>query len=82
MVQDYWYLNKWKIKNNHLLPLISEIIKNIETKKMFTKMDLRWDYNNVRIKEGDEWKVVFTTPEELFEPTVIFFRLTNLLAIF
>ena len=41
------------------------------------KMDLWWGYNNVRIKEGDEWKVVFTTPEGLFEPTVMFFRLTN-----
>jgi len=41
------------------------------------KMDLRWRYNNVRIKEGDEWKAAFTMPEGLFEPTVMFFRLTN-----
>ena len=40
-------------------------------------MDLRWGYNNMRIKEGDEWKAAFTTPEGLFEPTVMFFRLTN-----
>ena len=46
-------------------------------KKVFTKMDLRWEYNNVRIKEGDEWKAAFTTPEGLFEPTVMFFGLTN-----
>ena len=45
-------------------------------------MDLRWGYNNVRIKEGDEWKAVFTTPEGLFEPTVMFFGLTNSLATF
>ena len=44
---------------------------------MFTKMDLRWGYNNIRIKEEDEWKVAFTTPEGLFEPTVIFFGLMN-----
>ena len=44
---------------------------------MFTKMDLRWGYNNVRIKEGDEWKAAFTTPEGSFEPTVMFFGLTN-----
>jgi len=31
----------------------------------------------VRIKEGDEWKAMFTTPEGSFEPTVMFFRLTN-----
>ena len=40
-------------------------------------MDLRWRYNNVQIKKGDEWKVAFTTPEGSFEPTVMFFRLTN-----
>jgi len=40
-------------------------------------MNLRWGYNNVRIKEENEWKAVFTTPEGSFEPTVMFFRLTN-----
>jgi len=45
-------------------------------------MDLRWGYNNVRIKERDEWKTVFTMLEGSFEPTVMFFRLTNSLAIF
>jgi len=40
-------------------------------------MDLRWRYNNVRIKKGNEWKAAFTTPEGLFEPTVMFFGLTN-----
>ena len=43
----------------------------------FTKIDLRWGYNNMRIKEGDKWKTAFTTPEGLFEPTVMFFGLTN-----
>jgi len=41
-------------------------------RKVFTKLDLRWGYNNVRIKEGDEWKVAFTN-----EPTVMYFGLTN-----
>jgi len=75
-------LNEWTIKNNYPLPLISDVLENIRTKKIFTKIDLRWEYNNVRIKEGDEWKVAFTTPEGSFEPTVIFFRLTNSPAIF
>jgi len=43
---------------------------------------LRWGYNNVWIKEGDEWKVAFTTPKGSFEPTVIFFELTNSLVTF
>ena len=36
----------------------------------------------MKIKEGDEWKVAFTTPEGSFKPTVMFFRLTNSPAIF
>ena len=41
MVQDYKYLNEWTIKNNYLLPLISDVLENIGMKKVFTKMDLR-----------------------------------------
>jgi len=77
MVQDYWYLNEWMIKNNYLLLLILNVLENMGMKKLFTKMDLRWGYNNIRIKEGDEWKAAFTTPEGSFEPTVMFFGLTN-----
>ena len=82
MVQDYRYLNEWTIKNNYPLPLILDVLENIRTKKIFTKMNLRWGYNNVRIKEGDEWKAAFTMPEGLFEPTVMFFGLTNSSATF
>ena len=55
-----------------------DVLENIRTKKIFIKMDLRWRYNNVRIKEEDEWKTAFTTLEGLFEPLVMFFGLTNL----
>ena len=82
MVQDYRYLNEWTIKNNYPLSLISDVLENIGTKKVFIKMDLRWGYNNVRFKEGDKWKTVFTTPEGSFELMVMFFGLTNSLAIF
>ena len=77
MVQDYCYLNEWTIKNNYPLPLISDVLENIGIKKVFTKMDLRWGYNNIRIKEGDKWKAVFMMPEGSFEPTMMFFGLTN-----
>jgi len=46
-------------------------------KKVFTKMDLRWGYNNVQIKEEDKWKAAFTTLEGSFKPIVMFFGLTN-----
>jgi len=82
MVQNYQYLNEWMIKNNYPLPLISDVLENIGTKKLFTKIDLRWRYNNMRIKEDDEWKAAFTMLEGSFEPTVMFFGLTNSPAIF
>jgi len=82
MVQDYRYLNSWTIKNNYPLLLILDLIDSIRKKKVFTKMDLQWGYNNVRIKEGDEWKAVFSMPEGLFEPTVMLFGLTNSSATF
>ena len=82
MVQDYQYLNSWTIKDNYLLLLISDLIDSIRKKKVFTKMDLQWGYNNVRINEGDECKAAFSMLEGSFEPTVMFFGLTNLPATF
>ena len=41
------------------------------------KLDIRWGYNNVRLKQGDEWKAAFITNRGLFEPTVMFFGLMN-----
>ena len=51
-------------------------------KKVFTKMDLRWGFNNVRIKKGDKQKGAFTMYVGFFEPTVMFFGMTNLPATF
>ena len=40
-------------------------------------MDVRWGYNNIRIRKGDEWKAAFKTNRGLFEPTVMFFGMCN-----
>jgi len=53
MVMDYHNLNSQIVKNNYPLPLITELIDNMGSKRVFTKMDLRWGFNNVRIKKGD-----------------------------
>ena len=77
IVQDYRYVNKFTVKNSYPLPLISDLVDNMGTKRVFTKMDLRWGYNNIRIKESDKWKAAFTTHIGSFKPVVMFFGLTN-----
>ena len=74
-VQDYRYLNDHTVKNAYPLPLITDLVNNLQQFSRFTKFDVHWGYNNIRIKEGDEWKAVFITQLGLFEPTVMFFRL-------
>ncbi len=76
-VQDYWPVNEWTIKNCYPLPLIPQLIDQLRGCTLFTKFDIKWGYNNVRIKDRDQWKAVFTTNKGLFEPTVMFFGLTN-----
>jgi len=70
------------IKNGYSLLLIADILDKIEKKKIFTKLDLRWEYNNVRIKKNNEWKAVFIMHIGVYKPTVMYFELTNSLVIF
>ena len=76
-VQDYRKLNESTVKNRYPLPLIQELVDKLKGSRVFSKLDVRWGYNNVRIKEGDEWKAAFRTNRGLSEPTVMFFCLTN-----
>ncbi len=76
-VQDYQKLNEQTIQDNYPLPLIKTILEQLQGRSLFTKFDIRWGYNNIRIKEGDEWKAAFKTLKGLFEPRVMFFELTN-----
>ena len=78
LVQDYRKLNQITIKDKMPLPLIGEVINKLKEAKYFNKLDLIWGYNNVRIKEGDEWKTAFLMNKGLFEPQVIYFGLCNL----
>ena len=75
--QDYQYVNEHTIRNAYPLPLISDLVNKLWDAKVFTKFDVRWGYNNVRIKDGHQWKAAFVTHRGLFEPTVMFFGLTN-----
>ena len=70
-------MNSITVKNCYPIPLISKLIMQLRGAKYFTKLDVRWGFNNVRIQEGNEWKATFRTNRGLFEPQVMFFGLTN-----
>jgi hypothetical protein len=76
-IVDYRALNEWTVRNVYPLPLIGSIIDRLQGKTCFTKMDLRWGFNNIQIEEEDRWKAVFKTPFGMHEPLVMPFGLTN-----
>src|SRR5258708_25611842 len=78
LVQDYQKLNEIiMIKNSYPLPLVSNVLTRLHNAEWFTTLDLCWGFNNVHLKEGDEWKAAFSTNRGLFEPLIMFFSLCN-----
>ena len=77
LVQDYRKLNQVMIKDKTPLPLIREVINKLKEARYFNKLDLIWGYNNIWIKEGNEWKAAFLTNKGLFKPQVMYFGLYN-----
>ena len=61
LVQDYQKLNEITVKNSYPLPLVSDILTCLHDAEFFTVLDLCWGFNNVWIKEDDEWKAAFQT---------------------
>jgi hypothetical protein len=58
---DYCTLNKITVKNRYPLPLSGDLIDRLSQAKLYTKIDLRVGYNNIRIAKGEEWKTAFRT---------------------
>ncbi|KAJ3518444.1 hypothetical protein NM688_g9438 [Phlebia brevispora] len=81
-VMDYRALNAITVKNRYPIPRIADLIDSLSQASIFTKIDLRWGYNNVRIRKGDEWKTAFVTKRGLFEATVMYFGFSNAPATF
>ena len=79
---DYRYLNSISIKQDKPIPLVGDLVDKLKKSKIFTKMDLRYGYHLVRIREGDEWKTAFTTTKGLFEYTVMPLGFCNAPAVF
>ncbi|QRW19754.1 Retrotransposable element Tf2 protein [Rhizoctonia solani] len=82
LVVDYRCLNNRTKKNVYPLPRPDDLMAQLHGAKIFTKLDLRWGYNNVQVKEGDKWKTAFCTKYSLYKSLVMTFGLTNAPAAF
>ena len=81
-VVDYRRLNSLTVPDRYPLPLIQELVDKVSKAKIFSKVDVRAGYNNIRIKDGDQAKAAFKTNMGLYEPVVMPFGLRNAPAVF
>ena len=74
---DYRPLNAVTRKDVTPLPNLAQCIEDLQGMELFSKFNMRWGYNNIQIREEDQWKGAFKTRRELFEPKVMFFGMCN-----
>jgi hypothetical protein len=79
---DYRALNEVTIKNKYPLPCIEDLFNPLKGARVFSKIDLRSRYHQLRIRPSDIAKTAFTTKYGLYEYTVMSFWLTNTPAYF
>ncbi|QRV99243.1 Transposon Tf2-7 polyprotein [Ceratobasidium sp. AG-Ba] len=77
LVTDYRKINNITIPDQFPMPLQVELVDQVKNAKIYSKLDLRWGFNNIRIKEGDEWKTAFRTAYGIYEYLVMPFGLKN-----
>lgn len=82
MCVDYRALNKVTIRNNYPIPLVADCFDQLSKATVFTKLDLRSGYWQVRIAEGDESKTTCVTRYGAYEFVVMLFGLTHAPATF
>ena len=82
MVIDYRPINKITKPDPFPIPIMHTLPDGLATAKIFTTLDLRSGYNNLRIRPGDEWKAAFRTHQGVFTPKVMQFGMMNSPAVF
>ena len=77
MCVDYRALNDITIKNKYPLPMIEDLFDQMRGAKVFSKIELRSSYHQLKIRQEDIPKTAFTTRYGLYEFIVMSFGLTN-----